>query len=176
MRLEHLASTEHRMYKTAMELYGISFPPHEQREWASQAKILHDDAYRFSLVYDEDLFIGIVLYWETMDFLYVEHFCILPELRNKKYGQKVLELLEKQRKTVILEIDPPMDTISKHRKNFYARSGFVENPYAHVHPPYHKENTGHNLVVMSYPDQITQAQYDTFQHYLECHVMKDVFS
>ncbi len=176
MRFDFLTSNEHRMYKKAMELYCISFPPHEQREPVSQAKILNDNEYRFSLIYDKDIFVGIVLYWETMNFIYVEHFCILPEMRNKKYGQKVLELLEEQRKTVILEIDPPIDTISIHRKSFYERSGFVENPYPHIHPPYHKGNTGHHLMIMSYPAQITQAQYNAFRHYLEYHVMEDVFS
>lgn len=174
MRFERLSSREHPMYQKAMELYSISFPLHEQREPASQGAIITDDEYHFTLIYDEALFIGLVLYWETKDFIYIEHFCILPEMRNKKYGQKVLELLERRQKTVILEIDPPVDAISIHRKGFYERCGFVENPYAHIHPPYHKGNLGHTLVILSYPSGITQAQYDTFQHYLEKHVMGDV--
>ncbi len=176
MRFERLSSKEHPMYQKAMELYSISFPPHEQREPASQGKIVTDDEYHFTLIYDEDLFIGLVLFWETKSFLYVEHFCILPEMRNKKYGQKALNLLAQRQKTVILEIDPPVDTISIHRKGFYERCGFVQNPYSHIHPPYHKRNTGHNLVILSYPGRITQAQYDAFQYYLEKHVMENAFS
>lgn len=114
MRFERLSSKEHPMYQKAMELYSISFPPHEQREPASQGKIVTDDEYHFTLIYDEDLFIGLVLFWETKSFLYVEHFCILPEMRNKKYGQKALKLLAQRQKAVILEIDPPVDTISIH--------------------------------------------------------------
>lgn len=176
MRFERLSNQEHPMYKKAMELYSASFPLHEQRESASQAKILSDDEYYFSLIYNEDVFVGLVLYWQTNSFLYIEHFCILPEMRNKKYGQKTLELLEEREKTMILEIDPPVDVVSVRRKAFYERSGFIENPYSHQHPPYHKESSGHNLVIMSFPDQITQTQYDSFKHYLEHHVMEDVFS
>ena len=62
------------------------------------------------------------------------------------------------------------------RKRFYERGGFVENPYFHVHPPYRRENSGHTLVIMSFPKTIPQAEYDAFKYYLEHHVMKDVFS
>lgn len=80
----------------------------------------------------------------------IEHFCILPEMRNKQYGQKALALLAKQGKTLILEIDPPKDDISKRRKGFYERCGFTENLFTHIHPSYHKENGGHHLVIMKY--------------------------
>lgn len=175
MRFERLVSEKHKMYKKALELYRISFPSHEQREEASQVKILNDEEYHFTLVYDDDVFVGLVLYWETQKFVYVEHFCILPEMRSKKYGQKALELLGKGGKTVILEIDPPIDAISVRRKGFYERSGFVENPYSHIHPPYHKDNIGHNLVIMSFPDRITQNEYDFFKYHLDHRVMENAF-
>ena len=176
MQLERLTNERHPMYKKALELYRISFPLHEQREATSQMKVLSDDEYYFSLIYDDNVFVGLVLYWETDKFVYVEHFCILPEMRNKKYGQTVLELLGQYGKTVILEIEPPVDEISVRRKGFYERSGFVENPYSHIHPPYHRGNKGHNLVIMSFPDKITQAEYDFFKHHLDHHVMENVFS
>lgn len=176
MRFERLSTRDHPMYEKALELYGISFPTHEQREATSQMKILRDDGYHFSLIYEDVSFIGLVLYWETNDFIYVEHFCILPEMRNRKYGQKVLEHLCQRDKTVILEIDPPVDVISVRRKRFYERNGFVENQYFHVHPPYHRGNVGHNLMIMSFPEKITQAEYDVFKNYLEHHVMDTVFS
>lgn len=175
MHFERLTDPGHPMYKAAMALYGGSFPLHEQREKASQERILHDEEYFFNLIYDEDAFVGLILCWESEPFIYVEHFCILPEMRNKRYGQKALAHLGQRGKTVILEIDPPVDPISIRRKGFYERCGFVSNPYSHIHPPYHKGNEGHKLVVMSLPDRITQAGYDAFKHYLEERVMADVF-
>lgn len=175
MHFERITGENHKMFNIAIELYSNSFPVHEQREIISQKEILYDAEYHYSLVYDNDTFVGLALYWETNDFLYVEHLCILPEMRNKKYGQKALELLGKYGKTVILEIDPPVDTISIRRKGFYERCGFVENQYAHIHPPYHKGNVGHKLMIMSYPYGINQCEYDSFKHYLDSHVMKNVF-
>lgn len=175
MNFERLSNEHHPMYEAALALYRISFPQHEQRNVLSQEKILNDKAYHFNLIYDESTFVGIMLLWETDSFYYVEHFCILPDKRGKRYGQRALELLGERKKTVILEIDPPVDEVSVRRKGFYERYGFVENPYSHIHPPYHEENTGHNLVIMSAPNKLTQNEYYTFKQYLEYHVMKDVF-
>ena len=51
------------------------------------------------------------------------------------------------------------------RKGFYERCGFTENPYAHVHPPYHPGNPGHRLVVMSSPEKLTPDAYERFYRY-----------
>lgn len=51
-----------------------------------------------------------------------------------------------------------------------------KNPYSHIHPPYHKGNKGHNLVIMSYPDKIEQDEYNFFKHHLDHHVMENAFS
>ena len=123
MRFDRITDTQHEMYKKAMELYANSFPLHEQREAKSQATILGDDEYHFALAYDGDTFVGEALYWEWDGYIYVEHLCILPEMRNKAYGGKVLELLAAENKKVILEIDPPVDDISIRRRGFYERSG-----------------------------------------------------
>lgn len=171
MRFERLTTTEDAIYAEAMNLYQLSFPYHEQREAASQARIMHHEDYQFNLIYDKDKFVGLLLCWETERFIYVEHFCILPAMRNKKYGQRALELLNRRGKTVILEIDPPVDAISIRRKAFYMRVGFQPNPFAHVHPAYHAGCAGHPLVVMSCPEPLTEDLYNEFAHYLGTVVM-----
>lgn len=175
MHFERITDTHHPIYRTAVSLYRQSFPPHEQREALSQECILHHPDYRFTAVYDAEQFIGLVLYWETPDFLYVEHFCIRPELRNQRYGQRILAELGQLGKLVILEIDPPVDAISVRRKGFYERCGFAENPYPHIHPPYHDGNHGHELVIMSCPNAITPEMYAGFAKYLNDTVMQNVF-
>ncbi len=176
MILKRITLTSHPMYHEALKLYQISFPVHEQREALSQEKILSDSEYHFNLIYDEDVFVGLILYWENEKVIYIEHFCILPEKRNKQYGQKSLALLMEQHKTLLLEIDPPIDTISKRRKGFYERCGFVENPYFHIHPPYHKRNEGHKLVIMTCPKEISKESFDNFTYYLKARVMDNVSS
>jgi len=172
MKFERLTTIEHPMFQKAMELYCTSFPFHEQREATSQQQIMGCREYQFNLIYDENIFIGLVLCWETTEFIYIEHFCIMPGLRNQKYGQRALELLCQRGKPVILEIDPPLDETSLRRKGFYQRLGFQENSYEHIHPAYHADCSGHRLVVMSRPDLIADSLYHKFVQYLESVVMK----
>ena len=172
MNFIRLLSKDDKMFNESMILYKKSFPFHEQRGMESQIEILNDKEYHFDLVYDNNSFVGIILYWETLDYIYIEHFCIEPNMRNKKYGENALELLKKKKKTIILEIDPPIDEISIRRKLFYTRAGYKENDFNHIHPPYSKYNKGHLLSVMSYPDFLTQIEYDNFNLYLKNRVMK----
>ena len=166
MEFRRLTDSNHAMYHQAMDLYQASFPIHEQRESHVQTCIMGNEAYHFNLIYENNRWVGMILWWETEEFIYIEHFCILPEM------QKALELLGGEQKTVILEIDPPTDDVSVHRKQFYERSGYQANRYSHVHPPYKKGFKGHDLVVMSSPDQLSEAEYRAFNSYLSAVVMK----
>lgn len=175
MKLKNIRSIEHPMYSKALRLYKASFPFHEQREALSQERILSCQEYNFGLIYDEDVFVGLALYWETESFVYIEHLCILPEMRNRQYGQRLLAAMTEKKKTIILEVDPPVDEISRRRKSFYERCGFVENHFPHIHPPYHRRNKGHELVIMSCPEGLSQKDYDSFSFYLRETVMDSVF-
>ncbi|MBQ8390458.1 MAG: GNAT family N-acetyltransferase [Oscillibacter sp.] len=170
MELKRLTSAEHPLFARAMEGYGVSFPLHEQRERDSQRAIMGHPEYHFDLILEGEALLGCLLYWEIGEFIYVEHFFILPEKRNGGCGAQALELLAGKGKCVILEIDPVVDEISRRRKGFYERCGFVENPYPHVHPPYHAGNKGHSLVVMSCPEELSEELYQKFFHHL-CHTV-----
>ncbi|MCB6366204.1 GNAT family N-acetyltransferase [Intestinibacillus massiliensis] len=174
MRFECLRVAQDARYREACALYQDSFPYHEQREAPAQAAILHEPAYQYNLIYDNTQFVGLMLCWETARFIYVEHFCILPSMRNRQYGRKALELLQQKGKAVILEIDPPADGVSIRRKAFYERAGFTANGFAHVHPPYHAGHDGHKLVVMSWPSALSEALYTEFAAYLQHVIMEKV--
>ena len=173
MEIKRITHTSDPLYEKALALYQISFPAHEQRELLSQQQILQQSDYHFDVVCTGGEFVGEILYWNIGGAFYIEHFCVLPAMRNRHYGQRILHAYQKT--PLILEIDPPADDISFRRKGFYERCGFAENPYPHVHPPYHKGNRGHELVVMSCPEEITQEAYNAFDKYLEREVMRDVF-
>ena len=164
----------HPLYADATALYRISFPNHEQREEASQKEILSNPAYHFDAVTDGGSFVGEILYWDIGGFLYVEHFCVRLEMRNRRYGQRILAALQ-EKHALILEIDPPIDAIAQRRKGFYKRCGFTANPYPHVHPAHHRGNAGHELVVMSSPDQLTPEEYGLFNQFLQDVVMRNVY-
>ena len=173
MIFERITTPTHPFYADAIDLYKISFPRHEQREEASQKEILQNPAYHFDVICDGGAFVGEILYWDIGDALYIEHFCVLPSMRNRHYGQKILAAMQKQ--PLILDIDPPVDAIARRRKGFYERCGFVENPYSHIHPPYHQGNAGHELIIMSSPQMLKSDEYERFRRYLQNTVMKDLY-
>lgn len=174
MEFQRLTSPTDPRFAEAIALYRQSFPYHEQRENVSQAAALAHPDYHFDLIDDEDVFIGLLLYWETQDFIYVEHFCIEPTLRGRSYGQKALVLLARKGKPIVLEIDPPVDELTRRRKAFYERSGYKANLYPHVHPPYHGDCQGHSLVVLSFPHELSAEAYTRFHTYLCEQVMRGI--
>ena len=171
MEFRRLTEGGSDLYQRAMELYEISFPVFEQREPESQIEIMGHEEYRFHLIYDEETWVGMILCWETEDFIYIEHFCTRPQLRNRGYGQRTLELLKEAKKTVILEIEPPVDEISVSRKAFYEAAGYKVNPYTHIPPRYRKEFEEHSFVVMSWPRELPEETYRKFDRYLRDVVM-----
>ncbi len=175
MYLKRLTSNTDSIYEAAMKLYAESFPIYEQRRSESQIKILQDNEYKFDLIYDSDQWLGIICFWEFKQFIYIEHFAINAQLRNKQYGQRSLQLLRKEYvgKKLILEIDPLVDDVAKHRKAFYERCGFVANAFKHVHLPYRSGFAGHELIVMSSPGLLSQLEYDQFNAYLCQVVMRE---
>ena len=175
MELHRITSPDDALYAPAMEIYHTSFPLHEQRTREKEEAILAHPACRTLALRERGAFAGLLALWEGEDFTYVEHFAIQPELRGSGLGGRVMEKLMGQGKPVVLEIDPPVDPVSVRRRKFYERCGFAENPYRHIHPPYHRENSGHVLVVMTYPAAISQEEYGTFSDYLRGWVMREAF-
>lgn len=171
MHFERLCGSQHALYGQAMELYGASFPLHEQRPALSQAAALRHPEYHFELIFEGPEWVGLLLCWHAAQFIYVEHFCIRPQLRGRQYGQKAMELLAAQAKPIILEIDPPVDEVSLRRRGFYQRAGYHQNSFPHRHPPYRQGYQAHPLVVMSYPGPLGGAQYQAFAQYLRHTVM-----
>lgn len=159
------------MFSEAMELYRGSFPEYEQRLAPSQSRILSDPEYNFMLIYSGDTFVGIMLYWENDDFIYLEHFCTLPEMRGKGFGARALGMLTARGKTVILEIDPPEDELSCRRQSFYERCGFFSNDHDYIHLPYRVGDAGHRLVIMSSPETVGKERFDAFRDYMRDRVM-----
>ena len=166
MEWRRLTQPEEPAFGRAMALYEASFPRHEQRLPDEQRAVLSHPEYHFIQLFDGAEFVGLLLYWEAEDFRYVEHFCVRPELRGRRYGAKALEELGRDGKTEVLEIDPPVDDISIRRRHFYERLGFVANPYEYIHPSFRKPFTPHQLILMSYPGPLTYDEARGFADFV----------
>ena len=106
--------------------------------YLKQIEALKDDRYNWIVICDESVVVGILLYWEFDKYKYIEHLAIYSELRGKSYGSKILEIFCRDNKTIILEIDPPIDEIALKRLKFYSKIGFMLQEFNHIDPPYRK--------------------------------------
>ena len=152
-------------------IYTNSFPIFEQRAIESQIEALKDDRYNCVVICEENLVVGILLYWEFGKYKYIEHLAISSELRGRSYGSKILEIFCRDNSTIILEIDPPIDVIGIKRLKFYSNIGFVLQEFNHVHPPYRKGYEGHSLKVMCYNKVLEEYEYEEYNKFLKDVIM-----
>ncbi len=171
MELEILSEKNKKHFEAAQALYEAAFPRIEKRDEAEQARAMANPAFRYCLITDGSELDGIMTYWETPDFIYVEHFAILPEKRNRGKATEALGLLKaRANKPIILEIDPPVDEISERRYAFYRRNGFVMNPYRHIQAKYRPDDAELELKILAYPIEVTAAEYSRFNEFLASEV------
>lgn len=171
VRFQSVADTG---WQEVWEIYTQSFPPYEIRTEEAQKKLMTEKDYFCMALYEEKTLVGILFYWETETIRYVEHLAISPHLRGKNYGSRIMGGLCSTEKIVILEIDPPIDEISKKRQQFYENLGFFMNPFHFIHPSYTKIKHPHQLKIMSSPRKLEQKEFDDFIEYLHQKVLQYV--
>ena len=153
------------------KLYDSSFPLYEKRTYQGRCAILSDRNFHSLYFSDNGDFIGFINCWSINNTFYIEHIAIEPGVRGQGYGQKILTLFCQQYKKVILEIDPLIDDISRRRLRFYQHCHFKVNDYLHSHPSYHSDYEPHKLMLLSYPQLISEDDYQYFNHQLVNQVM-----
>lgn len=151
-------------FKEAFDIYTESFPDYEIRTLKSQEQLVSDENYSLQVIKNDNLTetIGILFSWQTDEFIFVEHFAISKNERNKNLGSKILKhLISTTDLPIILEIDPPIDDISIRRKGFYERLGFTLTKYSYTHTGFKKVPSPHDLKIMTYKE-IDENLYNKF--------------
>ncbi|MDB8987031.1 GNAT family N-acetyltransferase [Acinetobacter sp. RIT592] len=172
MKFLRIQSENNKYWNDIINMYNTSFPLFEQRTLEDQLLALQDEKYYCMALCESELLIGLLFYWDLGEFAYIEHFAISSNLRGKSYGSKVIKEFCKINKNVILEIDPPLDDVSIKRLNFYSKLGFKLQEFDHTHPSYRKDTPAHELKIMTYPNDITESEFNNFNNFLTNTVMK----
>ncbi len=173
LTLKRIVDKAEKEFEKAYEIYQMSFPEHERRSKSDQINCICDkDHHLTAILSDENEVVGLVSFWKTAKFLYIEHFAIHESQRGKSLGTKVLQkLINESDLPIILEIEPPTDEMSKKRKSFYERLGFFMHDYVFIHPAFQKNQPKHQLMIMSNP-KIDDDTYFSFLSYLNEVVLK----
>jgi len=163
MRRIRLTDPGHPEFNRAWRLYKESFPVDERRRLGSQRRIMQRSMYHFDVIMDHHFFIGILLWWDFESVRYVEHLAVVQHLRGMQHGEHILKrFLSESDLPVWLEVEPPDNELRHRRIGFYRRVGFTLNEHAYTQPPYEKNSQPVPLLVMTYPEAITESDIRFF--------------
>ena len=112
---------------------------------------------------------GIISYWIFPNCIFIEHIAISTQLQGLGIGKVAIDhiksIQENYKTPIILEIEIPVDHITKRRESFYKRLGFKSNEVDHFQPPFHLGDDPIEMVIMSYPKEIGINTYLEFKDY-----------
>ncbi len=141
-----------------------SFPISERRPYHEQKALLSNPLYRIYVCKSETgEIMAFFAVWSFDGFAFIEHFAVNENYRGEGIGAKVLqELISTLDCPICLEVEPPDNEISQRRIGFYTRNGFRLNEYDYMQPPISKGRKKIPLMIMSYPEKISE---EVFKHY-----------
>ncbi len=165
--IRKILPSDELLWEYTRNLLEISFPVNERRDFSRQ-RLLASSSEIFSqgVIIENELPVGVICWWNFPTFLYIEHFVIDPMQRNKGLGEKVLKTMrELTGRSLVLEVELPVNEINNRRINFYKRNGFSLFDQDYLQPPYRRGEDFLPMKVMStnilYPvfDEIKQTLY-----------------
>lgn len=145
------------------QIYTASFPQDERRDFDEVVRLLRgNDDFEIVLVSDGETPVGFIAYWPWNDFTYMEHFAIDSRCRGGGYGATAMTALLKQTgKPAVLEVEKPLDSLSRRRIHFYERLGFVLSTHPYVQPSYSPGRNPLELHLMSHGDIDLDSVFDS---------------
>lgn len=133
------------------DLYAEAFPKSERRAFSAYETVCRNEPgfVPYTLRGEAGEPIGLFWYWETEDFVYLEHFAIEKTHRNGGLGAKILAEFMDGHPNVVLEAEDPVDDITRRRIGFYQRCGMIDNGFAYENPGYWTVAMPHRLRIVS---------------------------
>jgi len=175
LKFHRINSVSDPLFSKLYNLYSTAFPPVERRSWEGlEHEIIYEKLFNPNVLLLDGEFVGFFNYWSFERFYYLEHFAIIPNLRNQHIGSKAMELFLKQvNLPVIFEVELPNSPLASRRIKFYERLGFSVLLHDYAQPPY--ENSGFLLPVLimsndaqfanSHFGMIKETLYNKVYHY-----------
>lgn len=162
-----LLSPADAMWSQAWDLYIGAFPENERRSAARHAEAVADPLFRAEAVVLGDEFAGLIFYWLWRENgIYIEHLAVEESKRGHNIGSRVLAAFSRRYDSIVLEIEPPEDLMTRRREAFYMRAGFQPSPYPYLHPSYSDRTSPHLLVIMGYPSAASENEVQALSQFV----------
>ena len=142
------------LFDRVEKTYNDSFPEEERRAFTLvRALLADDDRFMLYALLREGAYVGFMTAWQFDGFVYAEHFAIDEAARNGGIGAKSMKgFLAVHQDPVVLEVEMPVEEMSKRRVGFYERLGFVLDHHIYYQPPYRSGEAYLKMRLMSYGD------------------------
>lgn len=142
IKIQPISTADVLNYTFMEKLLITAFPPEEYRKLHNLREYTdHTGNFYNNIIFDDEIPVGFITYWDFEHFYYVEHFAINPALRNGGYGKKVLNhLREVLQRPIVLEVEMPVEEMAQRRIHFYQRQGFNLWEREYQQPPYKPED------------------------------------
>lgn len=137
--------------------YEKTFPENERRNKEQFLALAENPDVIVFLIKNENEAIGYAVIWELSGFYFLEHFEVFQEVRNQKFGGKILAVLKKKYLKIVLESEPEiLGEIAKRRIGFYERNGYSIISKKYLQPSYSDGNNAVDLFLLAnfYPENI----------------------
>ena len=150
----------HNNFDLFYSLLEKDFCFEERKTKQDQFNSLSKKQFNPHFIYKDNNIIGYFCWWDFDDFVFGEHFAILPEIRNRGLGSEFLkDFLSKQTKPFVFEVERPHNKNSQRRLSFYKRNGIIINGYDYYQPSYHNAKDNVPMFIASYPSPISYEEY-----------------
>jgi GNAT superfamily N-acetyltransferase len=122
------------LLQQAKALYHSAFPKEERLPWWLLRLNACRQGIDLTAFTDGDVFCGFTASVTVEDLHFLLFFAIDDGLRGKGYGSAILQKLQKEHKTVVLNVellDPAADNFGQRKRRFafYRRNGFYDTGY-----------------------------------------------
>lgn len=122
-------------------LYESAFPADERRDFDLVVEILRDNGkfgIRVGTGGDSGELRSFISFWDFGNFTYIEHFAVAAAMRGQGIGHKAVDdFMSNVSSRIVLEVEPPVDVITRKRVAFYESLGFtLHASYKYIQPAY----------------------------------------
>ena len=173
-------SVSDSLFDKLFNLYINAFPPSERRSWAGlEHEMLYEKRFHPHALLQNDEFVGFFNYWTFERFFYLEHFAIIPNLRNQHIGSEAMGIfMEQVNLPIVFEVETPNNPMATGRIHFYERLGFSVLSHDYAQPPYEGNGFLMPVLLMSnnvhfantHYEMIKETLYQDVYHYKDMYV------
>lgn len=148
------------LFKQFWNLMTMSFPEIERRDCEDFTIACKHSAFAINSNFNHKAELEyFITHWELDKFTYIEHFALSHHLRGKGMGSSILkDFMKENKRPIVLEVEPPTDSISRRRIHFYERLGFTLFHWNYQQPPYRPSDDFLDLLLMTNSPELLQNE------------------